>query len=379
MFQESNKQINLLIIDDDPIARALLISHLNDTYTCDTANSAEQALIKLRQREYAIILSDVSLPDMNGFEMMPHLSFESPDSIVIFMTAKHSSVDDVIAALRTGAFDYLLKPFDLVQVAASVGKAVEHYQLKEFKRQYNDHLEDLVSQRTIELDKTLEELEETYRGTLKALAQALETRDHETHGHSERVVTFSLRIGYELGLNRKQLRDLEFGALLHDVGKIGVPDAILRKPAKLTDEEWQKMRLHPALGQEILRDVSFLEGAAKVVSQHHEKWNGAGYPFALQGEEIDINARIFAVADAFDAIISNRVYSRGRSFEDAVIEITKCSGGHFDPQVVEAFLKVPREDWELLNESSLIGRTENGALKTLMTELSSDIPSILVH
>jgi HD-GYP domain-containing protein (c-di-GMP phosphodiesterase class II) len=154
------------------------------------------------------------------------------------------------------------------------------------------------------------------------------------------------------------MKALEFGSLLHDIGKIGVPDAILRKPAKLTDEEWVRMREHPLHGQQILRDIKFLEGAARVVAQHHEKWDGSGYPLGLKGEEIDICARIFAVADAFDAITSDRVYRKGRPYEAATQELDEWVGRQFDPKVVEAFHRVPRDDWDELRRRSLM-RTPN--------------------
>ncbi|HXI73965.1 MAG TPA: HD-GYP domain-containing protein, partial [Pyrinomonadaceae bacterium] len=156
------------------------------------------------------------------------------------------------------------------------------------------------------------------------------------------------------GLTNSQMKALEFGSLLHDIGKIGVPDAILRKPAKLTDEEWIRMREHPMHGQQILRGIKFLEGAARVVAQHHEKWDGSGYPLGLKTEDIDICARIFSVADAFDAITSDRVYRQGRSYDAAAAELNEWSGRQFDPKVVEAFHRVPPEDWEDLRRQSLM-------------------------
>ncbi|MBD0327573.1 MAG: HD-GYP domain-containing protein, partial [Pyrinomonadaceae bacterium] len=212
------------------------------------------------------------------------------------------------------------------------------------------------------------------------LAAALETRDRDTHGHSERVVTFSLRLGLELGLDKEQLRALEFGALLHDIGKIGIPDGILRKPAQLTNEEWEQMRQHPLLGQSILRGIKFLEGAALVVGQHHEKWDGSGYPLGLRGEEIDLNARIFAVADAFDAMISDRVYRAGRSYEEAAEELDRFAGKQFDPTVVAAFHRVPREDWNELRRRSLMKKQERDAsvsrpLASLLESRLSALPS----
>jgi len=191
---------------------------------------------------------------------------------------------------------------------------------------------------------------------LEILITALESRDVETYDHSERVVGFSLRLARELSLDKEQLRSLGLGALLHDIGKIHVPDSILRKPDKLTEEEWVRMRNHPLYGQQILSGIEFLTGAALVVGQHHEKWDGSGYPFGLAGEGIDLNARIFAVADAFDAMISDRVYRAGRTYDVAAAELTEGAGNQFDRKVVEAFHRIPRQEWKKLYERAVDSR-----------------------
>ena len=188
------------------------------------------------------------------------------------------------------------------------------------------------------------------RVTVNALAATLRLRDVETQGHSERVVRFSDLLGRELGLNRAQRKSLEYGSLLHDIGKIGVPDAILHKPGRLTTEEWTRMREHPLLGLRILSGINFLDSASLVVVQHHERWDGRGYPYGLSGTEIDRNARIFAVADAFDAMISDRVYRAGRAFAEATEELRKHAGQQFDPEVIECFARIPQREWELARE-----------------------------
>jgi putative nucleotidyltransferase with HDIG domain len=287
------------------------------------------------------------------------------------MISGMQTVESAIGALRLGAFDYLMKPFDLRQVEAVVKRALEHYELVVAKQRYENHLEELVEQRTAELDRALNSLEGAYRSTLKALTAALETRDSETHGHSERVVTYSLRLGREYGLTPEEMKALEFGALLHDIGKIGVPDSILRKPAKLTEEEWVRMREHPLHGQQILRGIEFLQGASRVVAQHHEQWNGTGYPLGLRAEEIDICARIFSVADTFDAITSDRVYRRAKPYEAAAKELDDWAGRQFDPKVVEAFHRVPKEDWEVLHRQSLMPKHDQFDVRQIMQGLES--------
>ncbi len=367
----------ILIVDDEAEITEILADLLSEDYECLRAGSAEQALVQLRQNQlrehqFQLVISDITMPGMSGLEMIPHVKQLSPETVVVMISGMQT-VESAIGALRLGAFDYLMKPFDLRQVEAVVKRALEHHELVVAKQRYENHLEELVEQRTAELDRALNSLEGAYRSTLKALTAALETRDSETHGHSERVVSYSLRLGREYGLNSEQMKSLEFGSLLHDIGKIGVPDSILRKPAKLTEGEWVRMREHPLHGQQILRGIEFLQGAARVVAQHHEKWDGTGYPLGLSSEEIDINARIFAVADAFDAITSDRVYRRGKSYEAAAQELDDWAGRQFDPKVVEAFHRVPKEDWEELHRLSLLPKQDQFDVRQLMHSLESQL------
>jgi putative nucleotidyltransferase with HDIG domain len=375
-FQENQMPTSpsprILIVDDEAEITEILADLLSEDYECIRAGSAEQALNLLRDHQFHLVISDITMPGMSGLEMIPHVKELSPDTVVVMISGMQT-VESAIGALRLGAFDYLMKPFDLRQVEAVVKRALEHYDLVAAKQRYENHLEELVEQRTAELDRALNSLEGAYRSTLKALTAALETRDSETHGHSERVVTYSLRLGREYGLNSEQMKSLEFGSLLHDIGKIGVPDSILRKPAKLTEEEWVRMREHPLHGQQILRGIEFLQGASRVVAQHHEKWDGTGYPLGLHAEDIDINARIFAVADAFDAITSDRVYRRGKSYEAAAQELDDWAGRQFDPKVVEAFHRVPKEDWEELHRLSLLPKEDQFDVRQLVHALESQL------
>jgi putative nucleotidyltransferase with HDIG domain len=340
----------LLVADDDAAVRSVLEELLCAEYECEAVGSGEEALGLLKSGEFQLVVSDIAMSGMSGLELSARVRELSPDTLVIVVSGSQD-IESAVEALRAGAFDYIVKPFDLEHLRFAVRRALEHQRLLAARRDYETYLERMIERRTEELDGALRSCENSYRMTLKALVAALETRDLETHGHSERVVNFSLRLGRELGLDAEQMRSLEFGSLLHDIGKIGVPDAILRKPAKLTEEEWVRMREHPLHGQKILRGIEFLEGAARVVAQHHEKWDGSGYPLGLKGEEIDLCARIFAVADAFDAMVSDRVYRAGRPYEAALEELETCAGIQFDPRVVEAFRRVPRQEWERLRRS----------------------------
>ncbi|MGI9069513.1 MAG: HD domain-containing phosphohydrolase [Pyrinomonadaceae bacterium] len=367
----------ILIVDDEPEITSILFDLFEDQHDCTTAGSAEEALEELAQKAFELVVSDITMPGMSGLDMIPHVKSMRPNTVVVMISGMQT-VESAIGALRLGAFDYVMKPFDLRQVEAVVERALEHQDLIVAKQRYEDHLEELVEQRTAELDQALNSLEDAYRSTLRALTAALETRDLETHGHSERVVTYSLRLGREYGLDSQRIKALEFGSLLHDIGKIGVPDSILRKPAKLSDDEWVLMRQHPVHGQQILRGVEFLEGAARVVGQHHEKWDGSGYPLGLSGDDIDLCARIFAVADAFDAITSDRVYRKGKPYQAAAQELNDWAGKQFDPKVVEAFHRVPKEDWDDLRDRSLIKKEDPLDMRRMIEMLESQVEAAVV-
>jgi putative nucleotidyltransferase with HDIG domain len=366
----------ILIVDDEHEITEILSDLLSVDYDCLQVGSAEDALARLAEGDFQLVISDITMPGMSGLEMLPQVKSNSPNTVVVMISGMQT-VESAIGALRLGAFDYLMKPFDLRQVEAVVKRALEHYELIVAKQRYEDHLEELVEQRTAELDRALNSLEDAYRSTLRALTSALETRDSETHGHSERVVTYSLRLGREYGLPIEKMKALEFGSLLHDIGKIGVPDSILRKPGKLTDDEWVKMREHPMHGQQILRGIEFLEGAARVVAQHHEKWDGSGYPLGLRQEDVDVCARIFAVADAFDAITSDRVYRRGKSYQEAAQELDDWAGRQFDPRVVEAFHRVPQEDWDELHRRSLLPKEDEFDVRRMVEMLETRLEAVV--
>jgi len=275
------------------------------------------------------------------------------------MISALTDIEYAIDAMRHGAFDYIVKPFDPMRVILAVDRALRHQKALQDKHKYELALEERVRIRTDELraaneqlNLMLDTLSQNYRATLRGLARTLEARDIETRGHSDRVVAYSLTLGERMGLSANDLIALEQGALLHDIGKVGVPDAVLLKPGTLTTDEWVRMRVHVEQGLRIIDGVEFLSGARFVVGQHHEKYDGSGYPNKLRGDGIHIHARIFAVADAFDAIRSDRPYRSGQSYEIAREEIAVGSGTHFDPKVVNAFMSVRREEWEQIRRSA---------------------------
>lgn len=368
MFEFDEIEKRLLIVDDCATARRSLLDVLSEKYPCDESKNAEEALLRVLECDYAVILCDVVLPGVSGIDALSEFQARSPQSVVILVSGEQS-VDFAVKSFRAGAFDFLQKPFHDEQVLASVERALEHYELRLLKDRYQYHMEELVAERTQETDNALRELENSYRTTLKALVQALETRDTDTVGHSERVVGYSLRLAQEMKLDQQAIRDLELGAMLHDVGKISVPDAILRKPAQLNHTESRNMQLHPVLGQNILRNIPFLDGAVQIVLQHHERWDGTGYPYGVRGDEIDLGARIFSVIDAYDAMTSDRVYRKRIPYEDAIKELERCVGTQFDPLVVLAFKRIPYEELDAIYQDSQIGHSEGTLVQLLGLEM----------
>jgi diguanylate cyclase (GGDEF)-like protein len=209
-----------------------------------------------------------------------------------------------------------------------------------------------------QLQASVEAVEHSYSATLSAFSGMLDARDSETEGHSQRVVAYALAIGRALGLGSRDLAALEVGALLHDIGKVGVPDAILRKPGKLDPLEWEEMKRHPEIGYQLTSRIPFLDAASPLVRHHHERWDGDGYPAGLRGEDIPLAARIFAVADAYDALVSDRPYRPGRSHAQALEEIRRYAGTQFDPQIVTTFLQITTcTDWAVQAIQSNAGNT----------------------
>src|SRR5712692_745375 len=318
----SKRAAKILIIDDEPNVLSVLNSLLSSAHDCRTATSAIEAIEYLKEEPYDLVLSDIVMPGMSGLELLAEITRLSRETVVILISG-NLNIQNALEAFRRGAFDYVTKPFNLSDVETAVARALRHQSLVKAKQQYEHHLEQLVDVRTSELtvantnlNSTLEKLYLNYRATLRALAAALEARDVETKGHSERVVSYCIRLGKRIGLVDRELITLENGALLHDIGKIGVPDGILLKRGALTEDEWSYMRRHVEFGAQILRGIDFLEGARQIVAQHHERYDGSGYPTHKEGDQICLGARIFAVADAVDAMTSDRPYRAARSFDD---------------------------------------------------------------
>ena len=336
----------ILVVDDEEPIREIVMSMLSNAgFQCRQAGSGLEALAILESGEqFELMLSDLMMAELDGIGLLERTKEKFPDMPVVMVTAVHD-VSVALAAIRNGAYDYMLKPFEREQLLAMVRRALENRRLKLENRAYQTNLESLVGARTEQLRKAMGDLERSYDITLEALGDALDLKDAETEGHSKRVTAFTIAMARAMGLQQDQIRIIARGAFLHDIGKMAIPDAILRKPGALTPEEQEIMKEHAFRGYQLLRNIPFLQEAAEIVYAHQEKFDGTGYPRGLKGDQIPLGARLFSIADTLDAITSDRPYRAAQTIQAAREEIRVWSGRQFDPKVVEVFLAMPESIW----------------------------------
>lgn len=324
----------VLIVDDEYSGRETLQSVLEgEGYNLIMAENGPQAIERAKTLLPDVILLDVMMPGMTGFEVCERIRNDPQvaEIPIIILTALDDR-ESLLTALKAGADDFISKPFDRFELRA---RLIGITRLNRYHK--------LVEERE-KLQKAHERLLEAYEATIEGWSHAMDLRDHETEGHSRRVTELTLKLAKAFGMKDDEVVHIRHGALLHDMGKIGVPDAILHKPAKLTDEEWVVMRKHPQLAYDMLLPIEYLRPALDIPFNHHEKWDGTGYPRGLSRTEIPLVARLFAVVDVWDALTSDRPYRAAWTNEDAFTYIREQSGKHFDPQVVDLFFKVLEEE-----------------------------------
>src|ERR1043165_6090342 len=330
-YKENNPMGSLvLIVDDEYIGRETLQSVLEgEGYELEMAENGHQAIEKAKKLLPDVILLDVMMPGMTGFEVCQRIRSdpEIAEIPIIVLTALDDR-DALLTALKSGADDFISKPFDRYELRA---RLLGITRLNRYQK--------LIQERT-KLQQAHAQLLSAYEATIAGWSHAMDLRDKETEGHSRRVTALTAKLAQALGLSDEQIMHLRRGALLHDLGKIGIPDSILLKPAALTEEEWIIMRKHPQLAYDMLYPIEYLRPALEIPLSHHEKWDGTGYPRGLKGEEIPLAARLFAVVDVWDALTSDRPYRPAWSEEEALNYIREQSGKHFDPQVVDLFFRV---------------------------------------
>lgn len=335
-----------MVVDDEPAVCRLLSEGLGrEGFECKTVTSGEEALRMLPLEPFDVVISDLRMPGLSGLALLEAVRAKYP-RLSFLMATGVNNVRVGVAAMKQGAADYLVKPFQIEAVVASVERAMEKKRMELQLENYHQRLEQMVEQRTKQLQTAMKRIEMTYDQTLEALGAALDLRDTETEGHSRRVSRYCLEIAKAMGCLGEQLKNIVRGSYLHDIGKIGIPDSILLKPGKVTEEETVVMQTHARIGFDLVSRVAFLAPAAEMVLTHQERYDGTGYPQGLAGDEIPLGARIFAVADTLDAMTSNRPYRRALGFAAARDEIVRQSGHQFDPEVVAAFLSVPEQIWQ---------------------------------
>ena len=340
-------QDRVFIVDDDELILRALARILDGAgFRTRCYSSPLEALAALDRDPPAVIISDYMMPAMDGVSFLKQARARLPDAARILCTAAED-FRVALQAVNTGeVYRIISKPWHQQELLATVTQAIDAARL----RRENERLTAEVQRQNEQLREINLRLEEMVRqrtqALLEGLISALDYRDAETQWHSRRVSLYARRLAQQLGIGEPELTTIEHGALLHDIGKIGVRDGVLLKPGPLAADEWLEMKRHPDLGWQLLQRVDYLRSASVIVLQHQERWDGRGYPAQLKGEEIVVGARIFHVVDTLDAMTSDRPYRRAKPFSDARAEVVRCRGTQFDPAVVDAFLAVPQQEWE---------------------------------
>jgi putative nucleotidyltransferase with HDIG domain len=345
----------VLFVDDEPvILKAFSRAFRGRDVEVHLAEGAEDGLRLVKSMTFTVVVSDLRMPGLDGAQMLGQIRQLQPEAIRILVSGRADFLSTVDIINRVGLFRFLLKPWRVDELRGVIQQAIDRYEIERTNRQ----LMTLYACKCAEIADLNRGLEEQIQARtthlLHGLLGALDLRDTDSRSHSRRVAAYCRLLGEKLGLCAADLQDVERGALLHDIGKIGVSDSILRKPGDLTEEEREQMQRHVELGYRILSGLSFLGGARAVVLEHHERFDGTGYPRGLSGKEISIGARIFAVVDTYDAMTSDRPYREARPHDEAMNEINQFRGTVFDPEVVAAWQSISaREIEEVRRETEI--------------------------
>ncbi len=323
-----------------PLTRALQECGHYVVTSLDEAHAAAQ--LDVARHDAALICS--STAGLDGGELLPWISAHHPELAVVMLSATEDA-RAAVRAMKNGAQDYILTPCSLAEVEQAIVVAIDQKRALLLRPSGSQQSVEMLARENADPTNIRRRLHDASEDTLEALAAALDARERETYSHSKRVSQYSVDLARKFGVSGDELDTIRRGSLLHDIGKIGIPDRILLKPGLLTAEEWVEMREHPRIGAWIMSGVESLQPAVSLVMAHHERFDGTGYPLGLQGRNIPVGARVFAIADTMDAILSDRPYRMGRSYEQVRAEVSKHSSTQFDPEIATCFLSMEPEDW----------------------------------
>jgi len=344
------KLTKILVVGDSTTGKFFLENFKETGFEIHFVDAFISAIQQLEDGIFQIVVADNNISGVSGIQFLERCKTFAPDILRVLIVQEGDMKVLIEAINRGGIFKILMHPLDPKDVMTAINDASLHY----WTEKEHERLSNLIKEQNTELVvRTLNQDKEIHERTaslLNGLVAALDLRDSDTQWHSRRVSLYSRRIAKALGIKGDELSQIERGALLHDIGKIGIKDSILLKPGRLTKEEWEEMKKHPEMGYKLLEGSDFLEHERIIVLHHQERYDGKGYPQSLKGKEIDIGARIFTIADTFDAMTSDRPYRKSLPFKIAREEIIRCSGTQFDPRIVEAFLSVPAHEWREIRE-----------------------------
>jgi response regulator RpfG family c-di-GMP phosphodiesterase len=329
---EGASKIRVLVVDDEEFLRSIVRERLEIAgYSVEEASNGKEALAMLEgSAPYSVLLTDIRMPVMDGITLLGEWGKKSPGTAGIVMSA-NAELDTAVHALKMGACDYITKPFNFDVLLITIENALRKKDLERQLDDYRTNLEAKVKEQT-------DIINSMYVRSIDAMIKALEAKDFYTRGHSQRVTLYSVAISEELGMAGQEREDLYRASVLHDLGKIGVREAVLNKPGRLTGEEFSEIVRHPETAVRILEPIPFFRPLLPAILHHHERFDGKGYPSRLAGKNIPLASRIMTISDTFDAMTSTRAYRKALPIADAIAEIRRCSGTQFDPDIVPAFL-----------------------------------------
>lgn len=328
------KKIKLLIADDDkPFISTLEKFLLQEKYDIDSVNNGNVAFQKLIKNKYDLCLLDIMLPEMNGIDVLTKIKKNPIINTSFVMMTGYNDINTIIEVMKLGADDYVSKPINFEELKIIFNRVLEHRKIKLENIKYKKHLEKEIEKKTREIKKSFVEI-------INAFTYAIQTRDNYTGNHIRRVSEIAYKIGKQMGLSNEKLEEIKFGGILHDIGKIGIPDKILKKKEKLTDQEYKEIQKHPEYGLKIVKDIDSIKSVIPYILYHQERFDGTGYPKGLKGKKIPFEGRLLAVADAYEAMTSHRPYKKKLTPKQSIDEILTYSGIQFDPDIVKIFVEI---------------------------------------